>query len=332
MISIESYSQEWESRHVIFASKYWTKKRRKDPEYIYWKFRGNRNEKIKSFILAVENGEVVGQLGLVPCRINIDNIIYDAQWACDLMVDTQYRGKNVAKMLYDYAHKITPITLGSDPSPAASKSMKKSGYSSLKGSWKHLFPITIGEIFKLKGYNSLVLDNIPNPFLLFFITLNKLFKINFKKFVADDYLTLEPSDKLKSTIFVQRDSDFVAWRFNSFLSYYSGIEIHACANKKVVFSGYFSGNSYYVTDYKVNGIFQLCQIIAFLINRYSLTDLKRIRFCCNQENISKYLVFFGFIKFRTQTEIIYFSNDFSIVEKFGDKDFYYTFMDSDENI
>src|SRR5690606_6549679 len=123
MIEIKPYSAEFEEAHIQFASKYWTKGRRKNPEYIYWKFRGNPNTNLPGFILAIDDNKVVGQLGVIPSIISIEDKIYDAQWACDLMVDMDYRGKNVAKQLYDYAHNLKSITLGSNPSAAASKSM-----------------------------------------------------------------------------------------------------------------------------------------------------------------------------------------------------------------
>ena len=71
-IKIVHYSEEFEKRHIEFASKFWTKKRRLTPEYIYWKFRGTDDGNL-SFILAILEDKVIGQLGLVPCKLTISN-------------------------------------------------------------------------------------------------------------------------------------------------------------------------------------------------------------------------------------------------------------------
>jgi len=332
MITIEPYSKHWEKAHFLFASKYWTKRRRRESEYIYWKFRGNHSERLTSFILAIEDGKVIGQLGLIPCKINVDNLIYDAQWACDLMVDTDYRGKNIAAQLYQFAHSLKPITLGSDPSPAASKSMKRSGYNSLKGSWKHLFPIKLGEITKLKGYNFEILNLIYNPLVVLFFILSKFKNNSFDKIELNEYNTLLYRKKSLDTISVYRDSEFIDWRFNAFKDYYPEMEIYSKNDKKVFYLGYFANKDYFITDLNVNNIFELFQVISNIIKRYKNKNISRIRFCCHQENISIKLLFFGFIKFRTRTEVIYYSEDSALIKKMYDKKFYYTYMDSDENI
>src|SRR5690554_3931922 len=162
MIEIKYYSKEFEQAHIEFAKNYWKKKRRLTPEYIYWKFRGSPDEVLKSFILAFDGEKVVGQFGLIPCKLVIDKAIYEAQWACDLMVDTNYRGKGIARKLYDFAHKNKLVTLGSDPSPAAEKSMIRNGYVSLNGPRKFMYPFKTGEAFKLKGINNNLLNKITN--------------------------------------------------------------------------------------------------------------------------------------------------------------------------
>lgn len=329
-ITIIPYSKELEEKHIKFASKYWTKRRRKDPNYIYWKFRGTPKEKLNSFILAIHNDEVIGQLGIIPCNINLEGEIYNAQWACDLMVDRDFRGKNIASLLYDYAHKLNPITLGSDPSPAASKSMKKKGYKSLKGSWKHLFAIKIGEISKLKKINSSFLDSLYNPFYLFYLMINKFSNHHFEVINKKDYknlITLQNKNKIS----VCRDEKFIEWRFSPFEDFYLGIEIMQKKNTSIFYSGYFSGSTYIITDFNIKNIFGLLQIISNIIQRFSSKGLLRIRFN-NNSNLSKWLLFFGIIKFRTQTEIIYYTKNEVLNQKMANKSFYYTFMDSDENI
>lgn len=329
-IIVTPYCKELEQKHIEFASQYWTKKRRKEPAYIYWKFRGNPNEELNSFILAIDKDKVVGQLGLIPCKINIDGEVYHTQWACDLMVDKEYRGMNIANLLYDYAHKLKPITLGSDPSPAASKSMKKKGYQSLKSSYKHIFALKIGELSKLKNYQNKFLDFLYNPFLLFYLVINKISRNKFETVDKSSYKSLKP--KKTNKIKVVRDEEFISWRFYPFNGFYPGIEIKSQKNKEIFYLGYFSSSTYFITDFNIKNIFHLFQIISDITNRFKSKGLLRIRFSNNNINLSKWLSFFGIIKFRTQTEIIFHTEDKDLEKKITNNVFYYTYMDSDENI
>ena len=159
-LQIVPYQPDLEQAHIDFATQYWNKKRRFTPEYIYWKFRGTPNKELWSFLLAVVDNKVIGQLGLVPCKVKLGDHIYEAQWACDLMVDHTYRGKSVAKFLYETAHRLKPITLGSDPSPAAFKSMTKAGYRRLEGPIKFILPVSIGKTLQLKTNRFAFLNNL----------------------------------------------------------------------------------------------------------------------------------------------------------------------------
>jgi len=75
---------------VLFASSYYPQTRRRIPEYIYWKFRSSQVDHCDSFILALKNGKVVGQLGLIPVVLKIGENTFEAQWFCDLMLDTKF--------------------------------------------------------------------------------------------------------------------------------------------------------------------------------------------------------------------------------------------------
>lgn len=327
MLEIKPYSPEFEEAHIKFASKYWTKGRRKNPEYIYWKFRGKQKKNLPSFLLAVVNGNVVGQLGLIPCKVQIEEAVYEGQWACDLMVDTAYRGKNIAKALYDHAHKSVSITLGSDPSPAASKSMKRYGYKSMKGPWKFIFPLKIGEVTKLKGFNIKVLNFITNPFVFF---IKYLLNSDFKVISHEEYLIINHNKFVKKTAYIAQDNDFVNWRYKSFKHYYH--EINTFSNSKgSCFSGFYNNSIYYITEFKVDSLIDFFKIIAYLLSVNRDKPLLRIKFFSNYDFISRWLILFGFIKFRTQTEIIFFTEQM-ISDKLDGSCFYYTLLNSDENI
>ncbi len=327
MVVVKHYSKEFEEQHIAFAKKYWTKKRRLTPEYIYWKFRGKNTELLKSFILAFDGDKVVGQFGLVPSKVFIDGIIYDSQWACDLMVDHEYRGKGVADALYEFAHENGKVTLGSDPSPAAEKSMIKKGYISISGPRKFVFPIKLGEILKLKGYNYHFFNIIYNPFVL----ILKLFtSVDFQPIKSNQYIELK-SKYAENKIHCIYDDEFVDWRFSAFEDYYGGIQCYQ-KNENTFFCGYFSNGIYYLTDFHAYNLFSFLSIIGFVYQNYGTKNLVRIKFVSNDESLSNKLPFLGFIRFRTLTKVILFSKEKSIREKALSNSFYYTLFDSDENI
>lgn len=331
MIEIKPYVPDLEQKHIDFASKYWTKSRRKIPEYIYWKFRGNQGKPLPSFILAIENEKVIGQLGVIPVAINVEGETYKTQWACDLMVDNAYRGAGVAKLLYDFAHQQKTITLGSDPSPAASKSMKKAGYKFMRGPYKFLFSLTLGGILSLKRIDLKRLNNVPNFFAYFFILYGKIRKQRFNLIDKSEYVKLNNPNERIGFVSTIHDEDFINWRYEKFKNYYKGIDTYS--NKKGdSFSGYLADSTYFLTDFKIKNWFIFFDIISQIIIAYKPQNLKTIRFAVNEEKRFDALWFFGFIKFRTRGEVIYYTENKELSEKLKTKKFYYTYSDSDENI
>lgn len=327
MIEIKYYSKEYEQAHIDFAKNYWKKKRRLTPEYIYWKFRGSPAEKLKSFILAFEGERVVGQFGLIPCQLVIDETIYEAQWACDLMVDTTYRGKGIAGKLYDFAHKSKAITLGSDPSPAAEKSMVRKGYVSLIGPRKFMFPFKIGEAFKLKGINIRLLNIISNPYIAFLYAFkNKGYKL----IETAKYAQLNNSI-VDEHLHCDYDKSFYDWRFSEFKSYYPGIDCYE-KDENNFFSGYYVNGSYYLSHFKVSTTRSFFKMIAFIYFNYKNQGIKRIRFVSMMPKINSTLPFLGFVRFGTLTKVILYTDNVEIKKAIQNKKFNYTLLDSDENI
>jgi hypothetical protein len=320
---IVTYSTKYESMHFKFASKYWKKKRRLDSNYIKWKFRLN-DKKNKTFLLAIGNNKVVGQLGLVLCEYKYKNVIYSGQWCCDLMVDIDYRGKGVANMLYEYAHELKDVSFGSDPSTAAFNSMSKIGYSQINSSWKILFPITIGEIFKLKSINNDLLDSIINPFVYIFkfFTKKKYNEISKEEF-------LNNSIKRISDGLYYNDS-FLDWRLNKFKGFYPKVLFFKDIENS--FAGYYSGRTFYIVNYDLNSTLDYIRVVSFIINKYNHENILRVRFFCSNDKISNSLRFFGFIKFRTPTRIIFFTKHLKLKNMLLRERFNYSYLDSDECI
>ena len=334
MTLVVHYGPSFEKAHHEFACRYWKKRKRTTAEYLYWKFRGKQKEPLNSFLLAIDNEQVVGQLGLIPCTLLFGKKKAESQWACELMVDSAYRGKGIAKLLYDCAFTLKPVTLGSDPSRAASVSMTRAGFISLRGPVKFLFPMYLGEITKLKGINSRWLDKVPNPFILV-LRLWSLVKGNkpFREIGTADYFEglRESARETDQWICVDHENGFADWRFKSFKDYYNGIEPYSNESGSM-FSLYRHPNTYIVTEYSAKDTFALIDVLGEIVSEARKHQARKIKLLVHSSKEIRLLSLLGFIRFRTRTEIIFHCTDPDLKELMLNKPFYYTYMDSDENI
>ncbi len=329
-IEIVNYSPAIEERHYSFATRmFGNRRKRRNADYLYWKFRGQQDEELNSFKIALSDGKIVGQLGLIPCSLNVNGQIIDSQWACDLVVDPEFRGKGVAKLLYQAAHDQKPITLGSDPSPAAEKSMIRAGYQKLKSSNKQFIPIFLGLPLRMKGVNLKILDTVRNPFLNIY-TQNK-FKSDFKevdiiKANHQEIFELQKDDQ----IFIERNDSFKKWRFCSFKDYYPNVKLYHLLGTETYYSGYHHGDLYFITDLRLEISTHFNNVINHILS-YIPSNVERIRF---QNNINSELLGskLNTIKYRTETSIIYYTEDKEIDQNVKGRYFYYTHQDSDENV
>lgn len=329
-IEIVNYSPEFHKTHYEFATKMFGKRRkRRNPDYIYWKFRGEQDKAMSSFKLAICKGEVIGQLGLIPAKLNLNDEVFDTQWACDLMVSQDYRGKGVAKKLYLAAHNQKIITLGSDPSPSAEKSMLRTGYKKLKSSNKQFIPVYLGVPFKMKGLEIKALNSLKNPFLKIYNFKNIQSRfVGIDIFKAKHDKIFNRSNNFRVSISV--DNAFKNWRFSSFKDYYPGIKLYQLQNSETFFSGYYHGQIYFITDmflsHRKHFYYIINKIIEIIPNK-----IEKIKFTNNEDEglLGSRLTT---IKNKTKTSIIYYTNEKKIEEKIKDKYFYYTYQDSDENV
>lgn len=334
MITIAYYGPRFEKAHYEFAIRHWQKRKRTSAEYIYWKFRGKPGEELRSFLLAVDGEEVIGQLGLIPCTLAVGNRTVEAQWACELMVDNAYRGKGVAKLLYDFAYGLKPVTLGSDPSAAASVSMKRAGFVSVKGPVKFLFPMYLGEIAKLKGINSPLLNKIPNPFILFLRSwsfVNR--KRRFRRTNATDYFECVRKSRNDQDQWtrVLHENGFAGWRFGAFKDYYGGVESYR-SDSGSSFSIYRHPNTYILTEYSARRTISLIGILSEVVAEAGKHKARAIKLLADTPTNVRLLSCLGLIRFRTRTEIIFYCADPELKGLLATRPFYYTYLDSDENI
>jgi|GEM_PF-2266618 GNAT superfamily N-acetyltransferase len=332
MIEIKNYCPELEQAHFEFASKMFGERRkRRNSDYIYWKFRGVQGKELKSFKLAIIENKVIGQFGVIPCTLNIDGKSINAQWACDLMVDAAYRGKGIAKMLYDAAHKERILTLGSNPSPAAQISMTSNGYKQLKSSEAYFIPIYMSIPLQMKGLHLRFLNGVKNPFLRLY---RKSSIINLFEEIDIDELS---HDKIfrrsaKRALNIEIDHEFKNWRFKQFKDYYPGIKAYKLRNKETYFSGYFNGRTYFITDCYVSDVVDYNLIVAFILKINEKNKLELIRFMNNDTSLVFSRLKLILIKYSTPNSIIYYTKDKTINKMMENRTFYYTYQDSDENI
>ncbi len=329
-VHIENYAPQYAESHYEFATKmFGARRKRRNSDYLYWKFSGQEGKEIENLKLAVINDNVVGQLGLIPCRINIDGKVVDSQWACDLMVDPDYRGKGIAVQLYNAAHKQKVITLGSDPSPAAEISMIRAGYKKLQSSNKQFIPINLGLPLRMKGYPVKWLDRVKNPFLSKF--MKKKYRGEFDKVntIDTDQTEVFKLDK-PGQVYIERDREFKNWRFESFKDYYPGIQLYKLRGTSTYFSGYYNGNIYFITDFILEKEIHFSTIVNYIL-RNTPKNIERVRF---QNNIHGEVLGSSLttIKNKTKTSIIYYTKDQEIDKLIKGKYFYYTHHDTDENI
>src|SRR5580765_5995818 len=128
--------------HEEFILKVWPAKRRRRVEsYNRWKFRGPAKGNVDGLLLALKENKVVGQLGLLPVKLKNGSKIYNAQWACDLMVDPDYRNLGTGQILFETGLERDVITLGNNPSPRAEKLMLKIGFKPMDSGRNMVFPL-----------------------------------------------------------------------------------------------------------------------------------------------------------------------------------------------
>ncbi|MGB5982884.1 MAG: GNAT family N-acetyltransferase [Nonlabens sp.] len=329
-IEIVNYCPAIEEQHYSFATRmFGNRRKRRNPEYLYWKFRGKQGEELTSFKIALSNGKIVGQLGLIPCQLNLDGQIVDSQWACDLVVDPDFRGKGVAKLLYQAAHDQKAITLGSDPSPSAEISMLRAGYKKLKSSNKQFVPIFLGLPLRMKGVNIKILDKVRNPFLKLYSSSK--YKSDFEELdiIEAKHEKIFQLEKDKQ-IFIDRGNSFKNWRFRPFKDYYPGVKLYGLTGTGTYYSGYHHGDVYFITDFFITHSVHFKKIINHILG-YIPDNIERIRFQNNTNNelLGSKL---NTIKYRTETSIIYYTEDVEIDKKVKNQYFYYSHQDSDENV
>jgi GNAT superfamily N-acetyltransferase len=330
-IRIEPYQQKFEEAHIGFAKRHWSKKRRAIPEYIYWKFRGDRSDELWSLLLLLDQDKVIGQLGLIPCVANIAGHEVDAQWACDMMLDPDYRGRNLGTNLWEYALSLRPVTLGSNPSIGASKSAMKAGYKNIYGPYKMIFPINIRETLRLK-YKSIRYLNVKNPLIYYLHNLSRREIKEVKNAsLADIETRIFNMRKGINMPYILHDASFLNWRGKAFESYYRepGLIAHNDGVSYLCYSK--MGNHLRIFEFNATDHLKLAAMVQYMLNTSFNDEVAFISVFANTHSDRIMLMRIGFIKSsKRRVHIVYGGKD-EIEDKIAKAEsFYYTFWDSDE--
>ena len=144
---IVKYSEDWAESHAALAERtYPGKRRRADPGYLRWKYQAPPTGEVPDLFLAVRHGEVIGQTGLMRCTLAHRGELVPVQWLCEIMVDPEARRLGVARGIWQAIFDTGIVTLGSDPSEAADKSLAKVGMGSIAASWVMILPLKLGPV------------------------------------------------------------------------------------------------------------------------------------------------------------------------------------------
>ncbi len=326
------YSEKWSKSHAEFATKMWPNKlRRRNEAYIRWKFRGPQNGEVPGFLLAVIEGKVVGQLGLIPVKLWVDGRIFDAQWACDLMVDSATRLKGIGSLLLAAGMERDMVTLGSNPSTLADISMSKLGFLSLTGPRAMILPLKIDYVLNLLGQkrieNKLMKKSIQ--------TLLNLRNLVYRKKQTEQTLQIPTVDAIErisehqlalTKPHIVHDSDFLNWRFSSVIP----AKIHGWVSST---AGYALSEStprtYYVYDWFSETKSEAQSLFQRLILDAVESDSQSLMAYANSSTEVNYLKSLGFISMRTPVKVIYYPHN-----KFTSdtQNFHYCIYDSDGNL
>jgi len=146
-IEIVPYDREWEAAHTEFARRTFPgKARRADPTYQRWEYRAADSGPVDGLLLAVMEGRVVGQLGLLPGKAMVGGVPGPIQWTGNLMVERELRREGIASMLYDVGIARTAPTFGTDPSPAAAKTLASLGFDQHEASHAMVLTLQAGPV------------------------------------------------------------------------------------------------------------------------------------------------------------------------------------------
>ncbi len=328
------YSDSWVQSHQAFAAKMWPgKTRRRDEAYNRWKFKGPLTGDVNGLLLAVVNNQVVGQLGLIPDRLRVDGRVYGAQWACDLMVDDDFRQKGLGSMLFAVAMDRGLVTLGSEPSPLADITMARIGYKPLIGPIKMVLPIDPSVIMRwvLKARFKRIIPIMAKVVRPYFDFKNrKRAKKSVKGILLGGWKDVaERISAHQASItkpHILHDTAFLNWRYS--VPFKANIQT-LCSQQ----GGYAicegTKQAFYVYAWQAFSLQEAQSLFTTILQRAQSENCQYILAYANNQNERSLLKKNGFLSMRTPIKVIYHTTD-RILDHH--RHFHYCMYDSDGNL
>lgn len=321
--------------HEEFSVKLWPgKKRRRSEIYNRWKFRGPEKGTVNGLLLALSDKVILGQLGLIPVTLTSEGNDYNAQWACDLIVDHDHRKSGVGNKLFKAAMERDMITLGNNPSPKANVLMTKAGFKPFKCGRLMVFPVDPGKLVswavpkKLSPVNP-VIAKIIKPYF-------KLKKNNIQKLKSEFYicelndveLLISQRQKNDSNPQIKHDKEFLEWRATGFLNYFPKLKTIMSPKGSYVLYSHF-GVNFNLYEWHCADESDFLGMFAYLFRECENDETQMIQAIANSTEEMKWLSGAGFIKSRNDEKVIYYAKD----DPFKDPGrFYFTLYDTDLNL
>lgn len=285
-------------------------------------------------MLAVENKKVIGQLGFIPVRLKYKEKISNAQWACDLLVDPDYRKHGIASRLFEEGMKRDVVSLGNNASPKADKLMLKLGFKPVPSGRLMVFPLDTKHLLQWVipskiGFAIPLLSKIIQPY--FSVKKNSLKKkiTDFKLCKWEETLDLiESHENQISLPHILHDADFMNWRATGLENFTE--RVGAAKNDQGNYCLHSSFHPYYnVYEWYCKDIDNLKSMLALLIQLALKSKATTLQLVANTNEEEKQLSSLGFIRSRSIERIIHYSKK-NILDGAGG--FYFTLYDTDLNL
>ena len=137
------YKEEFKGSVIFLLSN------KKTPDFsnkkrIIWDWQYNENpyvNKLSKGILLYEKGKVAGFTGLMPVHLKYENIIVEAYWSIDAIIDHTYRGKGYGGIMVDEVKVMLPVVMALGISNIQAHIRKKHGFKVNKEIEEYFFVI-----------------------------------------------------------------------------------------------------------------------------------------------------------------------------------------------
>jgi len=285
-------------------------------------------------LLAVNEGKVIGQLGLIPVRLKYDKEIFEAQWACDLLVDPGLRKKGIGNLLFEDGMKRNMITLGNNPSPKAKSLMLAKGFKHIKSAARMTFPLDPSDLLnwvlpsKLK-FLSEISGKILKPY---FNIKRKKYNAEKSEFKYCDAGEIAPiiskyqSERKQAEIL--HDNEFLEWRVNGLENFSHRLETMKAREDSYAVHSHFLPY-YNVYDWNCSDEKIFIEMLSEIFNEAVKSGAKTIQIMANNPFEEKLLKDAGFLRPRNTETVIQYSPGKSIDSA---EYFHFTYYDTDNNL